>query len=70
LSRPSTVERAFELARSGEFEATRQISDRLRAEGYWDATAQLDGPALRAQLKKVCRESRRELESPAHSPPT
>lgn len=60
MNRPSTVERAFELARSGEFEATRQISDRLRAEGYWDATAQLDGPALRAQLKKLCREARRE----------
>jgi hypothetical protein len=60
MNRPSTIERAFELARSGEFEATRQITDRLRAEGYWDATAQLDGPALRAQLKKLCKEARRD----------
>ena len=60
VARPTTLERAFELARSGEYATAREISDQLRSEGYWDATVQLDGPALRAQLKKLCTASRSE----------
>ena len=58
VGRPTTLERAFELARTGEYTTAREISDKLRAEGYWDATVQLDGPALRSQLKKLCTASR------------
>jgi len=60
VDRPTTLERAFELARSGEFGTAREIGDRLRSEGYWDATMQLDGPALRSQLKKLCAQARSE----------
>jgi hypothetical protein len=50
-NRPSTLERAFELARAGN--AITEIKRLLRAEGYTDAEAQLYGPSLVAALKRV-----------------
>jgi hypothetical protein len=50
-SRPSTLERAFELARAGH--AITDIKKMLRAEGYMDAEAQLYGRALAASLKRA-----------------
>jgi len=50
-TRPSTLERAYELARQGH--AITEIKKMLRAEGYMDAEAQLYGRALAASLKRA-----------------
>ena len=53
--RLSTIERAYELAKSGECESIRAIKDRLKAESYFDVDGQLYGPTLQADLRKLCR---------------
>ena len=52
MDRPTTLERAFERARSGEFTDMDQIRWRLKREGY--ATIQMEGRALGLQLKALC----------------
>ena len=51
--RSSTLERAYELARSGQFRTISKIRDRLRAEGYADATAHFSSPTLMADLRRL-----------------
>lgn len=51
-NRPTTLERAFELARSGEHPNLQAIRRQLQAERY--STAQLVGPALFRQLQALC----------------
>jgi hypothetical protein len=50
--RPTTLERAFTLARSGEYSGVAEIRDQLKTEGY--ATQQLEGPTLLRQLRDIC----------------
>jgi len=50
--RPTTLERAFALARSGEYSGVAEIRDQLKTEGY--ATQQLEGPTLLRQLRDIC----------------
>ena len=50
----TTLERAFELARTGEFSGISEIKARLAKEGYEDAAGQLYGPSLRRQLSTLC----------------
>ena len=45
------LERAFELARSGECNLVSDVRKRLRDEGYSDA--QIDGPSLIRQLRRI-----------------
>ena len=45
------LERAFELARSGDYHDVQEIVQRLRAE-YYDAN-QIEGRALRDQLRAI-----------------
>lgn len=52
MSRPTTLERAFELARTGNYIGIGEIREALRAEGY--VLSQLDGPSLQKQLRKLC----------------
>ena len=52
--RVPTVERAYQLARSGDFANVAELKARLKAEGYGDADAQLAGPFIRRQLTKLC----------------
>jgi hypothetical protein len=52
-SRSSTVERAYELARSGQFRTVSEIKIRVRAEGYYDALAQLEGRTISADLRRL-----------------
>jgi hypothetical protein len=52
--RVSTVERAYQLAKSGECNGIGQIRERLRAEGYSRADSQISGQTFRSQLKKLC----------------
>lgn len=47
----STIERAFELARSGSFHSVEALSKRLNSEGYSDSFGQLSGPSIRKQLR-------------------
>jgi len=52
MGRPFALERAFELARSGECAKLEDIRERLKAEGY--GVEQLSGPALLRQLRELC----------------
>lgn len=59
--RPSAVERAYQLARTGECATPLHIRQRLAVEGYTDARTQISGKALVAELNRRCRETRGEL---------
>jgi hypothetical protein len=50
----TTVERAYELAQSGECAGVDAIRRRLSREGYTDAPQQLSAPTLRRSLTKLC----------------
>jgi hypothetical protein len=52
------MERAFELARSGETRQTQDIIAALKREGY--STAQIEGPALKRQLVTLIKAARSE----------
>ncbi len=58
-TRPSTLERAFELARSGECTSTSEIRLRLKRERYDQVEAHLQGPSISRQLRLLCEEARR-----------
>ena len=50
--RPTTLERAFELARSGDCANVGEIVKRLSNEGF--VTQQVTGPSLLRQLRDIC----------------
>ena len=50
--RQTTLERAFTLARSGEYGGVSEIRAQLKAEGY--AIQQMEGPSLLRQLRDLC----------------
>ncbi len=52
--RPTTLERAYELARSGECASTREVRGRLYAEAFADVRAHLHGAAIQADLRRLC----------------
>ena len=56
-TRPTTLERAFELARTGEYARVSDIRTQLKTEGY--ALHQLEGPTLVRQLRDLCVASRK-----------
>ena len=51
-SQPTTIERAFDLARSGRFTTVTSIRKQLRLEGYQEKS-QLQGPLLYKQLRSL-----------------
>ncbi|WP_296814818.1 hypothetical protein [Brevundimonas sp.] len=55
-SRPTALERAFQLAASGAHTGAGSIREALRAEGY--AIQQITGGVLTRQLRKLCDEAR------------
>jgi len=55
--RQTTLERAFELARTGDYPGTAEIRAQLKAEGY--SLGQLEGPTLMRQLRDLCISSRK-----------
>ncbi len=57
---PSTLERAFELARSGECASTAEIRLRLKRERCDSVDAHLQGPAINRQLRLLCEAARRD----------
>ncbi len=50
------LERAFALARTGEYVGVAEVRAQLKAEGY--DTSQLAGPSLLKQLRKLCADAR------------
>jgi LmbE family N-acetylglucosaminyl deacetylase len=50
--RTTPLERAFELARSGEYAGVSEVRRQLKAEGYSDQ--QLEGRSLSRQLRELC----------------
>jgi hypothetical protein len=52
----STLERAFELAKSGTVDSMAQLRAKIKAEGY--AVAQIDGPTLGRQLRALITKSK------------
>lgn len=55
--RPTTLERAYELAGSGACRTVGDIKQRLATEGYERVQDALYGPALTAALRKLCQEN-------------
>jgi hypothetical protein len=47
------LERAFELARSGQCSHLSEIHYQLKLEGFTQIQAHLDGPTIKNQLKKL-----------------
>jgi hypothetical protein len=56
---PSTLERAFALARSGELSSVNEIRQRLKAERYDQVEGHLSGHSIGRQLRQICDEARR-----------
>lgn len=54
---PSTLERAFELARSGEYANASEIRSQLKRERHDQVEAHLQGPAISRQLRLLCEEA-------------
>ena len=57
-SSPTTLERAFALARSGEFSSTAEIRMRLKKERYDQVEEHLRGPSINRQLRQLCEQAR------------
>jgi len=54
----STIERAFELARSGDFQSVQKIRDQLAKESFSNVREHLDGSSIRKQLMQIIRMAR------------
>ena len=62
-NRPTTLERAFQLARSGEYSTISDSRRQLKTEGFSDAPSQISGPSMLKQLRKLCEAARPEVET-------
>jgi tRNA G26 N,N-dimethylase Trm1 len=58
-NKPTILERAYELARSGTITDLQDISRKLKAEGFEAVDAHLAGPSLRADLRKITQSAKR-----------
>lgn len=57
MSRPTLIERAYEMARSGDHISTPSIQKALSRERYANAEDHLSGRAIRLELNALCREA-------------
>jgi hypothetical protein len=55
--RPTTLERAYQLARGGECRTVSDIKQKLQAEGFERIQDSLYGPSLTSALRKLCQEN-------------
>ncbi|MDQ2892152.1 MAG: hypothetical protein M3R64_03550 [Pseudomonadota bacterium] len=53
--RPSTIERAYQLARSGSCSNVDDVRRTLLAEGHDSVVAHLSGPTIRRALAALCK---------------
>ena len=67
---PSTVERAYELARAGAAPDFAALKARLKADGYRAVDALLAAPSIRGHLQAICKAcwSRPDQADPSLSP--
>ena len=65
MSNISTLERAFELARSGDCRVVDDIRKRLKSERYSQVDEHLSGPSIKRQLHKLCIEAQEARRSAA-----
>ena len=49
-----TVERAYQMARSGQFANCSEIAFRLKQEGHVEVRSHFDGQVIKRQLLKLC----------------
>jgi hypothetical protein len=56
--RVTTVERAFELARTGSYRTIEEIGRQLKQERRDSVDAHLSGGSIRKDLRQICAESR------------
>jgi hypothetical protein len=70
--RLTTVERAFELARSGSFRTIEDIGRQLKQEQRDSVDAHLSGGSIRKDLRQICAETRtaRTGQPPTVAPPS
>jgi hypothetical protein len=52
------LERAFELARSGDFHRIKDLEKALSSEGYARGDPHIHSPSVRLQLRRICQETR------------
>jgi hypothetical protein len=57
-AKPTTLERAFELARTGKFHSVEEIRKRLLKEHHDQVDSHLSGPMIRRQLRRACTDAR------------
>ena len=62
---PSTVERAFELARSGTCHNVQEIAMKLKREQHDSVEAHLSGQSIRRDLRRLCQEARKGSANPS-----
>lgn len=55
--RPTTIERAYQLAESGECRTVSEVKQRLSAEGYDRINDQLYGSTVTAALRDRCQKA-------------
>jgi hypothetical protein len=65
-SRPSTIERAYQLARTGEYASVSDLKKQLSRESYGDAEAQLYGPMIKSELQKLMKAAHAATHAPQH----
>jgi len=68
-SQASTVERAYQLASSGNVRTIAEIRQRLHREGYLDANAQLSGRTLIQDLRRLLDTAQAKGDSKPGKPP-
>lgn len=59
MTSQTTLERAFELARSGACASVSDIRQKLKAERFDQVEAHLAGPAITRQLRDLCTGARK-----------
>jgi hypothetical protein len=62
---PTALERAFELARSGDYATIEDLKNQLRHEGY--TATQIQGPTLVKQLREIMKSTYRLPNDPSLS---
>ena len=55
---PSLIERAYQLARSGEYATVSAIKAQLKSEGYVSVERHLQGASILHDLRRLCAEAR------------
>jgi hypothetical protein len=67
---PTMLERAYQLARTGEFRSTPAIRAQLKREGYAQTHVHIAGRALIQSLNRACAEAQAQSQPPVEVEPT